>query len=302
MSHILTIKSSADSLKYQLFNENNEELVSGYISEAIDYQQAIKQVLRNIKDFHKVAAVGHYIAYGQEEFIKPVIVDENILTKIEEQSLNQDEIDEKNKKEFESNLINVASIRACLEYLDLPQIAVFDTAFFDSLPEVSRMCLDRDEIPIHGLAHQGAMQFIAAKNKQKLSEVNIISCYLENFGSVAAIKKGKPADISPSFFLISDNKDYKYFLKEATFSPEARLTLDAFTFKIRKYIGSALAVIQDEIDAIVLSGEVFIRQPAIKQKITQGLDFFGKKVKVLVAESQEGLMIAKEVKKVLNAK
>lgn len=308
MFHILTIKSSANSLKYQLFDEDEKELSSGCIDEITDYGQAqnqnipvaekgslrdekfgsgqaLKQVLRNIKDLQKISAVGHYVADGGEEFIKPVVIDERVLERLEELSETAPQM----------NPYNLAGIKACLEYLDLPQVAVFDNAFFAALPESFGA-------GINGLSHQSTMMYAAEKTKKKPAEINIISCHLEETCSVCAIKKGRPIDISENFSLseeIKDEQDYTVFLREITFNREIKLALDAFVHKVKRQIGAGFAVLGGEVNALVFTGFISTNRPTVRNRIIQGLDFLGKKVKVLTVENGEGLMIAKEVRKLL---
>ncbi len=285
MPHILTIKNSSNYLKYQLFDKNEEELTSGCLTEIKDYQQAAKQVLRNIKDLQEIFAVGHYVAYGGQEFIKPIKIDQGVRERIEEISEGVDS----------DNAYNLIGIRAFQEYLNLPQVAVFDSAFFADVPGNASQ-------GIHGLSHQGALISAIEKLKKRPVEINIISCHLAESCSVAGIKKGKPVDVSASFVLsenIKNEQDFLVLLREATFKREAKLIIEEFVYKIKKLIGAAYAALDGDIKAVVLTGFIINSQPAVRNKIIQSLKFLGKRVKVLTVEDKEGLLIAKEAEKLM---
>ncbi len=193
---ILVINSGSTSLKYKLFTDDEKEIKQGYFENISDHGYALKTALREIGDLREVKAVGHRVVHGGDKFIKPTVVDRKILIDLEQF----------NDLAPLHNPFNLVGIRAAREYLpDIPQVAVFDTAFFSSLPKLSRLYAIPEEITekykiyrygFHGLSHQFVLIEASERLKKPINKINLISCHLGGGWSVTAVKAGKPIDTS----------------------------------------------------------------------------------------------------------
>lgn len=197
---ILTINAGSTSLKYKLFDLESFKVLADNDFQAVeDHEEAIKQTLREIGNLSTLVAIGHRVVHGGTEFREPIKVDESNIKRLEVYS----------KLAPLHNPYNLASIKACREFLpDIPNIAVFDTAFFRYLPEKAKIYA----IPLefyqehgiqrfgfHGISHQYVALEAANKLGQPLSQLNLITCHLGGGASITAIKKGKPIDTSMGF-------------------------------------------------------------------------------------------------------
>ncbi len=196
MGNILIINSGSTSLKYKLFNEKEKEVKSGKLVDVDDTEKAVKSVLKEIGNLRDLVAVGHRVVHGGDKFFKPTLVTDEIIN----------ELEGFNELAPLHNPYNLAGIRAVAGFLpDIPQVAVFDTAFYYDLPEVARIyalpkvLLEKYKIRrygFHGISHQYAMENAAEKLKKKADRINLISCHLGGGWSATAIKNAKPIDTS----------------------------------------------------------------------------------------------------------
>ncbi len=196
MKNILIINSGSTSLKYKLFNEDEKEIKSGKLADVENTEKAVKTILKEIGNLRDLAAVGHRVVHGGDKFFKPVLLTDKII----------DELEEFNELAPLHNPYNLAGIRAIAGFLpDMPQVAVFDTAFYFDLPEVARTyALPKNltekykirKYGFHGISHEFALEDTAEKLKKKTDKINLITCHLGGGWSVTAIKDGKPIDTS----------------------------------------------------------------------------------------------------------
>ena len=156
---ILVINCGSSSLKYQLINMENEECLALGLVERIgiegskltqkangekyiieepmkDHTDAIRLVLGAlidaehgvIKDLSEIGAVGHRIVHGGEKYAKSVIINDEVMKNLEECS----------KLAPLHNPANIIGINACKALMpNTPMVAVFDTAFHQTMPEVA---------------------------------------------------------------------------------------------------------------------------------------------------------------------
>lgn len=196
MKNILVINSGSTSLKYKLFNEKEKEIKGGNLTDAKSAEQAIKAVLKEIGDLHNLAAVGHRVVHGGDKFFESMVLNDEIIN----------ELEKFNELAPLHNPYNLAGIKAIKDYLpDVPQVAVFDTAFYFNLPDVARTYAIPKSLSekykirkygFHGISHKYAMKSAAEKLKKKIEKINLITCHLGGGWSVTAIKAGKPIDTS----------------------------------------------------------------------------------------------------------
>jgi acetate kinase len=153
------------------------------------------QVVDRIQDLH---IVGHRVVHGGDRYRQPTLVNTEVQTEIDRLSI------------FAPlhNPINLMGIRV-IESLSpmLPQIAVFDTAFYGDLPEISYIYplpyawLERGirKYGFHGISHQYCADRAAQLLGRKLQDLRLISCHLGNGCSLAAIKDGRCIDTTMGF-------------------------------------------------------------------------------------------------------
>ncbi len=201
MASILVLNAGSTSLRYKLFDKDSfKVLKKGCFQDLPDdmhaYQQAFRDVLRQIGNLTEIRVVGHRIVHGGTEFRKPTLLDEEVLKAIGKY----------NHLDPLHNPANLTVARSAKMYLpDIPHLACFDTSFYVDLPPVAKIYA----IPLeyykkygiqrfgfHGISHQYAAVQAAKILKRNLSKINLITCHLGGGGSITAIKKGKPIDTS----------------------------------------------------------------------------------------------------------
>lgn len=157
---------------------------------------AEKGILKKLSD---VAVVGHRIVHGGEDYSSSVVIDDNVIAAIE--------------KNIElAPLHNPANLTGVLEAKKLfpacPQVAVFDTAFHQTLPPAAYLYgIDRkfyEEYKIrrygfHGTSHRYVASEALRMMKRSPDNTNIISCHLGNGASITAIINGRSVDTSMGF-------------------------------------------------------------------------------------------------------
>ncbi|MDD5019314.1 MAG: acetate kinase [Candidatus Omnitrophica bacterium] len=219
---ILVINSGSSSIKYRLFNavKNGDHgasfrlLTKGLIekighkdSNVHDHREGIQLVLQNltsgrdakIKDLKEIWVVGHRIVHGGVEFKKPTLITSEVMAKIREC--------------FElaplHNPANYAGVEACQAILpDTRQVAVFDTAFHQTLPEHAYIYglpyeyyekYNLRKYGFHGTSHQYVAHEAARILEKPLRKLRLITCHLGNGCSITAVKHGQSVDTSMGF-------------------------------------------------------------------------------------------------------
>lgn len=219
---ILVINCGSSSLKYQLFNMDNEEVMAKGLVERIgidgsrlvqevgeeewvnetaipDHNTAVKLVFAALTDdkqgvihsMEEIDAVGHRVVHGGEKFTESTLVDEDVIAAIE-QVIPFSPL---------HNPANLQGIKAAQDALPgKPNVAVFDTAFHQTMPKENYMyALPYDLYSDHGIRRYGfhgtSHYFVTLRASELLNipvdELNIISCHLGNGSSVTAVKNGK---------------------------------------------------------------------------------------------------------------
>ncbi len=152
-----------------------------------------------IKNYNEIFAIGHRVVHGGVQFKKPTIINDEVVSKIREC--------------FElaplHNPANLAGIEACIELLpEVKQVAVFDTAFHQSLPEHAYIYglpyeyyekYNLRKFGFHGTSHQYVAHEAARILKKHLNKLKLVTCHLGNGCSVTAVKNGKSVDTSMGF-------------------------------------------------------------------------------------------------------
>lgn len=350
---VLVLNSGSSSIKYQLFDMRERTLLAKGAAERIaepgsrlvhgqrdstgalhervtdcelrDHAAALDRIMGLLgdgggaEDGGELIGIGHRVVHGGEEFRDPCVIDEPVIEAIRELSPL-------------APLHNPANL-LCIEVAmarrpDVPQVAVFDTAFHQSIPARAY----RYAVPeawyeahgvrrygFHGTSHAYVAKQAALQLGRPLRELNLIVLHLGNGASVTAIEKGKsvdtsmgltpleglvmgtrPGDIDPGVLIylarqrgmsvdeidadlngesgleglcgVSDLRDV--LQREAAGDPRARLALDVYVYRIRKYIGAYTAVL-GHVDAIVFTAGVGENSPDIRERTCEGLEALG---------------------------
>ena len=229
--NVLVINAGSSSLKYQLLNPETGVLLAKGLCErigidgkftykpqvegkekldAVDvamptHSEAIQTVLNALVDptngviasMDEIDAVGHRVVHGGEKFASSVLITDEVMAAIEEC----------NPLAPLHNPANIIGINACKAVLGdkVPQVAVFDTAFHQTMPAKAYIYpipyeyYENDKIRrygFHGTSHRYVSKRCAEILGKDPSELKIVSCHLGNGSSLAAVKNGKCFDTS----------------------------------------------------------------------------------------------------------
>jgi acetate kinase len=225
---ILVINAGSSSLKYQLIDMDNEQVIAKGLAERIgiegsnlqhrpsghspvriekpmkDHIEAMKFVLKAladkehgvITDMSAISAVGHRVVHGGEKFSGSVLIDDEVMEAIRENvplaPLH--------------NPANIMGIEACRKVMpQTPMVAVFDTAFHQTMPPKAYLYgvpydfykrLKVRRYGFHGTSHKYVSERAAVLMGRPYGQVKIITCHLGNGCSIAAVDCGKSVDTS----------------------------------------------------------------------------------------------------------
>lgn len=368
---ILVINAGSSSVKFSVFDvKADKQLFKDEIERVEKLEDALAQIPQILKQNgqDKVDAIGHRVAHGGEHFRDAVRIDDEVIKAIESciplAPLHNPPI-----------LAGIAMTRT--HWPDVQQVAVFDTAFHQSMPayattyavpeEWRKMGLRR--YGFHGTSHRYVMQRVAQELGKKPEDFRMISCHLGNGASVCAIAYGKSVDTSmgmtaleglvmgtrsgdvdPGIFaflereaelssqqvehalyhdsglkalsgLDNDMRDIE--VQAAKGNAKAKLALEVYAYRVRKYIG-AYAAAMDGCDIITFTGGIGENSNEMRSRICKGLDFMGllfdedknhqvklqafeapqlqqpdSRIKVMVTQTREQWMIAQETARIL---
>jgi acetate kinase len=193
---VLVLNTGSSSVKYQLIEPGSGERVAGgVVEEVTDRAAALREVVGRLTDA-RVDAVGHRVVHGGESFSEPVVVDDAVL----------DVLRSLIPLAPLHNPANIEGIEAArLVWPDVPQVAVFDTAFHRTLPPHAY----RYAVPaawyhdhgvrrygFHGTSHAYVARRAAEVLGRSLDELDLITAHLGNGASMAAIASGRSIDTS----------------------------------------------------------------------------------------------------------
>lgn len=394
---ILVVNCGSSSLKYQLYDMENETVMAKGLVERIgidgsvlthrvegrdkyivqtpmkDHKDAIQLVLDTLTDKEhgvisspsEISAVGHRIVHGGEKYSSSVKIDADVMKELEEVS----------KLAPLHNPPSIIGINACMELMpETPMTAVFDTSFHQTMPPVAYMyalpyeMYETDAIRrygFHGTSHKYVSLRAAEILGKDINELKMVTCHLGNGSSLTAVKEGKSVDTSMGFTPLAglmmgtrtgdmDPAIVTYLMNEKGLSSKevdtimnkksgvlgisgvssdfrdieaaaekgnerAKLALDMFYYKVKRYIGSYSAAMGG-IDVIVFTAGLGENSPDARIEILKGLEFLGfeidteknnfrgeerviskegSKVQVLVVPTNEELMIARDTKELI---
>ena len=352
---ILVLNCGSSSVKYKLLDMTKKEtLGSGGVEkigmkgsflkhvrgdgqkvilkgEILEHQIAIEYILGvltskqhgAISSLEEIDAVGHRVVHGGEKFNSSMLITDDVLQKIVECI----EIAPLH------NPPNLAGINAINELLpSVPQVAVFDTAFHQTMPDYAYFYGIPYELYVkygirrygfHGTSHRYVSNRACEFLGLDYSKTKMITAHIGNGASITAIENGKSIDTSMGFtpieglmmgtrsgdvdlgavtFLMekemigsqsistlfnkhsgvlgvsgisSDMRDIDNAIKDG--SERAKLALDMYEYRIKKYIGSYITALNG-VDVIVFTGGVGENQVNMRRKVCEGLSFMGVKI------------------------
>lgn len=228
---VLVINTGSSSLKYQLIDMADERVLAKGLCDRIglegsfvrqtnddgrkferemplkDHQDAIREVIRSltdkeygvIEDMSEISSVGHRVVHGGEKFYKSALINDEVLKTIEEcialAPLH--------------NGPNMIGILACKENLpDVPMVAVFDTAFHQTMPKKAYIFALPYEMysekgirryGFHGTSHKYVSERVAVLMNKPYDSLKIVTCHLGNGSSICAIRNGIAVDTSMGY-------------------------------------------------------------------------------------------------------
>jgi len=349
--NVLVINCGSSSLKYQLIDSQTEAVLAKGLCERIGidgrliyqkagcdkevteaamptHKQAIQLVLDAlvnpttgaIADLSAIEAVGHRVVHGGEKFATSTVLTDEVIAVIEEC----------NDLAPLHNPANLIGIRACQELMpNVPMVAVFDTAFHQTMPDVAYTYALPYEYyekyavrryGFHGTSHSYVSQRAAEILGKDAKDLKTIVCHLGNGASICAVKNGKSVDTSmgltpleglimgtrsgdvdPSILdfiaqkenltlsevmnvlnkksgvegisgVSSDFRDLAAAAEEG--NDRARLALDAFVYRVVKYIG-AYAAAMNGVDVICFTAGCGENDVNTRAKIVKAIEYLG---------------------------
>lgn len=400
--NILVLNAGSSSIKFQLFDLKKNEVIAGGLVESIgestggisykcfengsvSFELKEKKPIKNhntglkqiadllldsengvIKDASQIEVVGHRVVHGAELFSKPVLVNKEILKQLKEVS-------------FLAPLHNPANIEgieiASEVFPKASQVAVFDTAFHQTIPEhafrfpIPNELYEKNRLRVYGF-HGTSHAFVSKKAADYLNipidTFNAITVHLGNGCSMAAIKNGKSVDVSmgltplsglmmgtrsgdvdpslPLFMsenlgmktsdidrmlnkesglkgIAGDNDLRKVLERVDAGDVQAKLAVEMYVYRIKKYIGAYLAVLGSCHCVIFTAGvgenSALIRKLTIenmenlgiqldedKNKTSAGVSVIStdsSQTKVMVVPTNEELEIATQAYELINS-
>jgi acetate kinase len=352
---VLVINSGSSSIKYQLFDmDGGTVLASGSVERIGEAESLHRQLIHAgdditekrytqciadhreglsrigdllhesgaLTELSELSVIGHRVVHGGESFREPTLISETVLKQIRDMiplaPLH--------------NPANVMGIDVALQQApDIPQVAVFDTAFHQSIPAHAWRYALPDRLyteqrvrryGFHGTSHHYVATQAASRLGKPLESLNLITLHLGNGASAAAISQGKSVDTSMGmtpleglimgtrcgdmdpaihFYLGRttgmDNDEIESLLnKESGLkgicgandmrevhrladagNAQARLALDMYCYRIKKYIGAYYAAL-GRLDAVVFTGGIGENDTWVREHCCAGLAALGIKL------------------------
>ena len=228
MSKVLAVNCGSSSLKFQLFEMDTESVITSGIIERIGMEDSIFTIKYNgtkdkkvfavpthkeavqvlldtliekkiVEHLDEIKGIGHRVVQGGPYFDGSCVVDDDVIAKIDELS----------PLAPLHNPANLIGIRVCSELMPgVPQVAVFDTAFHQTMPERAYMYALPYEYyekykvrryGFHGTSHRFVSEEAAKMMDRPYDQTKTITCHLGNGGSVCAVRNGKSIDTTMGF-------------------------------------------------------------------------------------------------------
>jgi acetate kinase len=312
MTEVFVVNSGSSSIKYQLVDvATGEAVVGGLIerigepgSKAKDHTAGMKIALDALGDGHDITAVGHRVVHGGTVFTEATVITERVQKQIEKLS----------PLAPLHNPANLIGIRAAIKALPgVPQVAVFDTAFHQTLkPDAYTYAIDAKlaakygvrRYGFHGTSFKYVSERAAAFLGRPLAETKMIVLHLGNGASACALDGGESIDTSmgmtplPGLVMgtraglgfdeldtllnnqsgllgLSGEGDMRDVQTAASKGDEtAEAALAVYRHRIRHYVGAYLAQL-GRLDALVFTAGVGENSVALRSQALEGLEGLG---------------------------
>lgn len=229
MTKIMAVNAGSSSLKFQLLEMPSEKLLAVGLVERVGKEDAIFTIkygegqkfhivtplhshkeavelsleklidLDIIQSFDEIAGVGHRVLHGKELYADSVVIDDEVMKNIES-------FVELGPLHIPPNLTGIRAFQTILP--NVPQVAVFDTAFHQSMPEENFLYSLPYEYytehgvrkyGFHGTSHKYVTQRAAELLGRPLEDLRLISCHLGSGASIAAVAGGRSIDTTMGF-------------------------------------------------------------------------------------------------------
>ncbi|EEM15080.1 MULTISPECIES: acetate kinase [Bacillus] len=228
MSKIIAINAGSSSLKFQLFEMPSETVLTKGLVERIGLEDSIFTITVNgekqtevtnipdhgvavnillnkltengiVKSLDEISGIGHRVVHGGEKFDDSALITDEVLAEIENLS-------ELAPLHNPAHVVGIKAFQAVLP--NVPAVAVFDTAFHQTMPEESFLYSLPYEYyekygirkyGFHGTSHKYVTQRAAELLGRPLESLRLLSCHLGNGASIAAVEGGKSIDTSMGF-------------------------------------------------------------------------------------------------------
>ena len=288
-----------------------------------DHAHALRVLLDRLAGSpDKIEAVGHRVVHGGDQYVASTLITTQVEAGI-------DALSELAPLHNPSCLAGIRGARATFG-ATLPMVAVFDTAFHQTMPDVAKQyALPIDLVArhrirrygFHGIAHASLANGYAAYTGNPLEQVRLITLQLGNGCSVAAIAQGRSVETSMGFTpmeglvmgtrsgdvdasivnylserekvepaeverwlnersgllgLSGRSNDMRELLRvaEQEHDTRAEFAIDLFCYRVQKYVGAYLAVLNGA-DAVVFGGGIGENAPEIRERICRNLKWCG---------------------------
>ncbi|GEK58141.1 acetate kinase [Marinococcus halophilus] len=228
MSTIIAINAGSSSLKFQLLQMPEETIITKGVVERIgletpfitvevegekkteypslqNHEEAVKALLNSltkydvITDVNDIEGVGHRVVHGGETFSDSVLITDQVLNELEN-------VSELAPLHNPANIVGIKAFRDILP--DVPSVAVFDTAFHQSIPKEKYLYgvpyeyyekYGVRKYGFHGTSHKYVSQRMAELMDRPQNDLKIISCHIGNGASITAVDHGISVDTSMGF-------------------------------------------------------------------------------------------------------
>jgi acetate kinase len=196
VSQVLVINSGSSSVKYRVF-AGGGPMLGGMVErigepggEAADHDQALRRVLGEL-DLAGLSAVGHRVVHGGRRFTEPTLINDEVMAELRS-------LVPLAPLHNPPNLAGIAAARALLP--DLPQVAVFDTAFHRTMPApAATYAIDAgiaarygiERYGFHGTSHAFVARRTADLLARPVADLNLITLHLGNGASACAVAGGR---------------------------------------------------------------------------------------------------------------
>jgi len=377
---ILVINCGSSSAKYRLFDiKKNRSLAKGIVErigqglstlkhdkngresfirkvDCKDHNVAISIIVDALTDLvhgvikskYDIDGIGQRVVHGGEEFKESTLITDRVIRSI----IRYSELAPLH------NPPSLLGIHACSDILkDIPQVAVFDTSFHQTMPERSFLYgvpfkyykkYGIRRYGFHGTSHRYVSEEAARRFKRPLKSLRLITCHLGNGCSMTAVDRGRSVDTSMGFTPLegllmgtrsgdidpavvmymmekenlslnrmndilnkesgllgisgvsNDMRDLlKVAKKKTELGKRAKIAIEIFIYRIKKYIG-AYAAVMGGLDAVVFTAGIGENHPWLVRQIAREMkNVVPKKVGFVMIPTNEELLIAKDTYRII---